>query len=70
VGCERVRGAKQRVGSCRQTRDKGGLVFVTTSKETGSPSKQSGVVLLIMQGVGLVGNAVHFVNIAMNDLEI
>ncbi len=40
VGCERVRGAKAKWwDSCWQTRDKGGWVFVTTSKEAGSPSK-------------------------------
>jgi hypothetical protein len=33
-----------------------------------SPSKYNGIVLSTMQGVGLDGNAVHSVNIAMNDL--
>ncbi len=41
MGCERVRGAKQEWGSCWQTRDKGGWVFVKTSKEAGTPSKKS-----------------------------
>jgi hypothetical protein len=40
MGCERVRGVKAKGwGSCWQTRDKGGWVFATMSKEAGPPSK-------------------------------
>jgi hypothetical protein len=38
VGCERV-GGLAKGGMLLQTRDKGGWVLVTMSKEAGSPSK-------------------------------
>jgi hypothetical protein len=44
--------------------DKGGWVFVTTSKEAGCKAGLS----IFNVGAGLGGNAVHLVNIAMNNL--
>jgi hypothetical protein len=63
-----VRRAKQGVGQLlANQRDKGGWVFVTTSKEAGSPSKLSRVPTE-MQRVRLDGDVVYLVNIAMNNL--
>ncbi len=65
--CERVRRAKQGVGQLLADRDKGGWVFVTMSKEAGSPSKLSRAPIE-MQRVKLDGDVVYLVNIAMNNL--